>query len=241
MAINHYDIKVQGKIFNALRELRNVGISHFISLLDEEDLIFKPYFKSITDILRKHKVISDRYKVRNIWFDDAAYSWHEEPQCYAYFNITCLDSVYNEIKVSSAEYTNKGAMNERAAGEVADVLFSIANAIKVEMEKSKQTPTIEDIEDKILDCFKDNIDENYVVNVEVGKLNSQGNIEPYKSFVIRNKFNEGYISSITFSKDKVGLYHLCNRVPLCGSSDRAFKLADMEEAIIDALKFIGAY
>lgn len=223
-----------------LTGLTCMGIDGYI--WDNHD-IYKPFLNNITKILQEHGYSRNGYKASSMWFTDGRLCIGDDKNINkAYFNISLLNSRYDEIKVTSGNYKGNSEytkINEGTLILILEECDKLYDTFREKIEKALYTPNIDELIETFLGYAKKHIDnDRFTVVIEKGKLNYEGsNTEPYNCLVIRYKGTNEYKSSIVFGKDNIGNYTFAQRIPLCGESKRKFNLDNAEEVIKDAMKF----
>ena len=235
-----YSENIKKRQANVLASMEDVGIHGFF---DDGYAKYKPFFKKLTDILRKTNYISFRYMVSSMWFTDSRLcSFDEINPNLAYFNLSLYDSNYNEIQVTSGNYRDMSKYikpDEETLALILDECVNLINTIKQMREDAKKLPEINELIVTLLSYAQKHVNEDlYTVDIEKGKLNMESNdTEPYNCLVVRHKDNNEYHSSIVFSKNDIGEYFATQRVPLCGQNTIQFSLETAEEQIKKIINF----
>lgn len=244
MGFNDYNIQLKTRVMETMEALDKAGCAGFISQFsDGFDKVFKPALSVITEILQKGNIIPPSYKAESIWYTDGTSCSWDAPINHSYFIIKAYNRSYDCKSCASiiCEGDNMIYIPSSVTSQILDVMDDIITNIENLEQKAKETLSAEEMEQIILSYFNKHIDkEHYKIGTETGRLNYQGSDVKYQCLVVREIKNNGYVASIVISKDKMGYYYLCNRVPLCGESTRAFDVNSAEECAKDTLKFLNA-
>lgn len=244
MGFNDYDIQLKTRVMETMEALDKAGCAGFISKFsDGFDKVFKPAFSVITEILQESNLIPPSYKADSIWYTDGSSCSWDEPINHSYFIIKAYNRNYDCKSCASKTFKGDNLIfiPSSVTSQILDVMDNIITNIEKLEQEAKETLSANEMEQIMLSYFNKHIDkEYYKIGTETGRLNYQGNDVKYQCLVVREIKSNGYVASIVISKDKMGNYHLCNRVPLCGESTRAFDVNSAEECAKDTLKFLNA-
>lgn len=215
---------------SVLLKLTKLGIHYFC---DHEQTFtddVKDALNEMTIALKSNNDIAYNEKVHDFWFNGEDIIYGDKP----YFIIGACNNMYKQNNLNSEKNLSKSSYNS-----VIHILLGMVERIENKMEQAKKTPNMQELYDHFLSLFEKNIDkDNFVVNIEQGRLNREGNVTPYRCFVIRSKKANSYIASCIIGKDAIGNFELTNRIPLCGESCAHFTFDEAERIIKNTIKFI---
>lgn len=216
----------------SLSLLKKYGVNGYISSNTD---ISKEFFTNVTNLLtKKYKVIPYSYKAESLWFTDGTILDADEPnENRAYFRLSCYNSQYNEKVVATKDLLES---NKECLKEIIDELAELAYTIKGEQIKNEKLPPIEEMLQKVLQCFQKKLDtEQFSIQIEKGRLNLEYNIEPYNCLIIRSVKTNDYVCSIVLGRNNLNEYTLTERRPLCGESSIILDINDIENSILRIL------
>lgn len=228
----YYSQKTWNKYKNILSKHSSLDLKSFMS---DYDITFNNLLKQLDILLFSNSPYKFyKHKVGAIHMLDYELSIHTSIESPAkYEPILFVASGTEELATSKREYTTK-ILSENVFNKVLDIIDEFLNDIADKIKTTNNTIDSTEIEEILLTyldskIYKFDFDEETDKKVKVifsYKRPQKG----YEEF--------GYVGALTISADKFGYYIIRVAAPLCGASEYKIKPAEVEEEIIDALRFL---